>query len=93
MMSDKPTVRVIGTIASLRVMDVSKRAGVKNLKSYVELEIETIEPAALRDRLARRIQLIKDGELEIAAGSRVEVETDTDAAGIGPLPIYRISRV
>lgn len=88
-----PKFRVVGTIASLQVMDVSKRAGVENLKSYIDLEIEAVEPPAIREQLAERARLVRDGKLELAIGARVEVETYIDAASAGPLPIYRIALV
>jgi hypothetical protein len=91
-MSDPTKVRIIGTIASLRVMDVSKRAGVENLKSYVELDVETVDPPTLGDRLAGRARLVKDGTLEHEVGSRVEIETLSEAAGVSPLPIHRITQ-
>jgi hypothetical protein len=42
---------------------------------------------------ASRARLVQDGKLELAGGSRVEVETHADAAGVGPLQIHRIAPV
>jgi hypothetical protein len=84
-------VRVTGTIASLRIMDVSKRAGVENMKSYVQLQVETVDPAEMQGKLAARAEFVTDGELAFPVGARVELETHVDAASIGRLPIYRIA--
>jgi len=83
--------RLIGTIASLRVMDVSKRAGVENLKSYLDVEVESVDPAELRDRIGARAALVTDGEVALAVGTRVEIETHVGAAGPNRLPIYRMA--
>jgi len=88
-MSDAGNARVVGTIATVKTMDVSKRAGVVNLKSYLDVDVESVEPAELRERLGARASLVTDGEVELAVGTRVEVETHVGSSP-GRLPVYRL---
>ncbi len=81
-------IRVTGTVAALEIMDVSKRAGVELLKSYLTLDVVRVEPAAAGDPIGGRCDFVTDGELQLVVGAWVEVATVRIATPIGPRPIY-----
>lgn len=84
----------IGTIESVRVADVSKRAGASILKTYVRLLVEDGTQPAIEPWLGAPTSFIADGELAEApaVGARVEIESFVGAerGPAEPLPIYRL---
>jgi hypothetical protein len=64
-------VKIIGTVASCDVVDLSKTAGVPNLYTRVKIAVEKADDA----RLTGEIELQKKGSEKIEKGARVEATT------------------
>ena len=76
--SEKPMLKVTGTIKDVRTEDVSKRAGVPNLYSYVTIAVERVEPAGEREKLRAEVEVVQSGKVEFAVGAKVQVEFQWD---------------
>jgi hypothetical protein len=75
---EKQMVKIVGTVESCRVADVSKTAGVKKLRTYLTLDVETTDPPSAKAALKAKEELIGTEELHLDKGTRVEVTTHVD---------------
>jgi hypothetical protein len=72
---EKKMLKIVGTVESCRVADVSKTAGTKNLRTYLVLDVESSEPQVT---LKPREELIGTTELHFEKGTRVEATANVD---------------
>ncbi|MDJ1173081.1 hypothetical protein [Roseofilum capinflatum] len=77
-MSAKPiTFEAIATVVEMAIADVSKRAGVKNLKTYVTVRLEQVLPADLAEQVKVEtlnfIYPTQKGDEQIQSGDRVQL--------------------
>lgn len=77
-MSAKPiTFEAIATVMEMAIADVSKRAGVKNLKTYVTVRLEQVLPADIAEQVKvetlKFIHPTQKGDEQIQSGDRVQV--------------------
>ena len=88
-------VRVTGVVQSLDIEDVSKRAGVENLRAHLQLQVEATDPPDARGLFPAEQQFIgagKFGKLQLKVGERVQVTTNRPPhANPGPLSIYDLT--
>jgi len=72
-------IKITGVVSAVRVDDLSKRAGVQNLYTYLSLTVERAEPA-LQWELGTTEQFIAAEQLDVAVGDRVEITTYDDGS-------------
>jgi len=77
-MNAKPiTFEAIATVVEMAIADVSKRAGVKNLKTYVTVRLEQVLPADLAEQVKMEtlnfIHPTQKGDEQIQSGDRVQL--------------------
>lgn len=91
-----PMVTITGTVQRCEVRDISKRAGVENLRSYVTLAVEQTDPPDLKSRLGPAVELVGAApfdRLSLAAGTQVTISTHYDAAApMAPLAIRDVKK-
>jgi hypothetical protein len=86
---EKQMVKIVGTVESCRVGDVSKVVGKRNPRTYLTLRVESTDPAEVRAALKATEELIGREELCFDKGTRVEVTTDVGGARVTrPLTLY-----